>query len=255
MKIYVCVKHVPDSAANIKILDKNLIDENITFIINPYDEHAIEEAVQLKSVIDDGEMIAVSVGKKDAVKSLRSALAMGADRGIHIVTETVPDTFITAQALKAGILSDGWPDIIFTGKESIDSEGFQTMFRLGVALDIPVATNVVAFTYEGEFVEVECELEAGGIEVLRVALPCIISAGKSLNQPRYPTIPDIMKARKKPIQTIALDNLDIKTPSGRMEILELRPEVNKRRRHIIPGTAEESVQELIRLLRVEEKVI
>ncbi|MBE9544597.1 MAG: electron transfer flavoprotein subunit beta/FixA family protein, partial [Proteobacteria bacterium] len=112
MKIYVCIKSVPDSAATIKIVGANRFDENITFIINPYDEHAIEEAVRLRSTNKKAEVIAVSVGKAGTVNSLQSALAMGADRAIHIVTDNAPDSFITALALKACILADGQPDII-----------------------------------------------------------------------------------------------------------------------------------------------
>ena len=164
MRIYVCVKHVPDTAARITILGKDRIDERVTFIMNPYDENAVEEAARYKGSVDDAEVIAVTLGTPAAEATLRSALAMGADRGIFIKTDGHPDSMVTAAALKAAIESDGKPGIIFTGKESIDSEGFQTMFRLGAALDIPVATNVVAFTYDGEFVEVECEMEAGGKE-------------------------------------------------------------------------------------------
>lgn len=255
MKIYVCIKSVPDSAATIKIVGANRFDENLTFIINPYDENAIEEAMRLRATNENAEVIAVSVGKAGAVNSLRSALAMGVDRAIHIITDSAADSFVTAFALKAGILADGQPDIIFTGKQSIDSEGFQTMFRLGVALDIPVATNVAAFAVQGRLVTVESEMEAGGRAVLRMPLPCIIGAGKALNKPRYPTLPDIKKARKKPIQTIALNSLALQTPSAGMDILELRPAVEKRRGHIIPGPAEEAIKELIRLLREEAKVI
>ena len=255
MKIYVCIKSVPDSAAAIKIVGANRFDENITFIINPYDEHAIEEAVRLRSTNEKAEVIAVSVGKAGAVNSLRSALAMGVDRAIHIITDSAADSFVTAFALKAGILADGLPDIIFTGKQSIDSEGFQTMFRLGAALDIPVATNVTAFALQGRFVTVESEMEAGGRAVLRMPLPCIIGAGKALNNPRYPTLPDIRKARKKPIQSIALNSLALHIPSAGMEILELRPAVEERRAHIIPGPTDEAIQELIRLLREEAMVI
>ena len=255
MKIYVCIKSVPDSAAAIKILDTNRFDENITFIINPYDEHAIEEAVRLRSAAEKAEVIAVSVGKAGAVNSLQSALAMGVDRAIHIVTASAADSFVTALALKEAILADGQPDIIFTGKQSIDSEGFQTMFRLGAALDIPVATNVAAFSLQGRSVTVESEMEAGGRVVLRMPLPCIIGAGKALNKPRYPTLPDIRKARTKPIQTISLNSLDLQTPSAGMEILELRPAVEKRRGYVIQGSGESAVSELIRLLREEAKVI
>lgn len=255
MKIYVCVKHVPDTAAKISIIGNNRIDEQVTFIINPYDENAIEAAARLKKQVGHAEVIAVTLGKEAAESTLQSAMAMGADRGIFIRSNYSPDSMVTARALKAAIEQDGNPDIIFTGNESIDSEGFQTMFRLGAALNVPVATNVVAFKLDGRFVTAECKMNAGGIEVIRMPIPCIVGAGKALNKPRYPTLPDIMKARKKPIRTITLDRLDLRPPAGSMEILKLRPAVEKRRSKIIAGSPEEAVRELIRLLRQEAKVI
>jgi electron transfer flavoprotein beta subunit len=138
MKIYVCVKHVPDTAAKITITGNNQIDEKVTFIINPYDENAIEAAAGLKKQGGDAEIVAVTLGKAAAESTLRSALAMAADRGLFIHSDYSPDSLVTARALKAAIEQDGKPDIIFTGNESIDSEGFQTMFRLGAALNVPV---------------------------------------------------------------------------------------------------------------------
>ena len=255
MKIYVCVKHVPDTAAKITITGNNQIDENITFIINPYDENAIEAAAGLKKQIGTAEIIAVTLGKAAAESTLQSALAMGADRGLLISCDYNPDSMVTARALKAAIEQDGKPDIIFTGNESIDSEGFQTMFRLGAALNVPVVNNVVAFKMEGGYVTAECKMDAGSMGVVRMLLPCIIGAGKALNKPRYPTLPDIMKARKKPIRTITLDSLGLDSPSGSMEVVELRPAVEKRRSQIVEGPLEQAVPELVRLLREEAKVI
>ena len=255
MKIYVCVKHVPDTAAKITIIGKNQIDEKVTFIINPYDENAIEAAAGLKKQIGDAEVIAVTLGKAAAESTLQSALAMGADRGLLICCDYNPDSMVTARALKAAIEQDGKPDIIFTGNESIDSEGFQTMFRLGAALNVPVVNNVVSFKMEGGYVAAECKMDAGRMGVVRMPLPCIVGAGKALNKPRYPTLPDIMKARKKPIRTITLDSLGLGSPAGSMEVVELRPAVEKRRSQIIEGPFEEAVPELVRLLREEAKVI
>ena len=255
MKIYVCVKHVPDTAAKITIIGNNQIDEKVTFIINPYDENAIEAAAGLKQQVGDAEIVAVTLGKEAAESTLQSALAMGADRGLLIRCDHSPDSMVTARALKAAIEQDGRPDIIFTGNESIDAEGFQTMFRLGASLKIPVVSNVIAFKMEDRFVTVECKMDAGSVGVVRMPLPCIVGAGKALNKPRYPTLPDIMKARKKPIRTITLDSLDVDSPAGSMQIVELRPAVEERRSKIIEGPFEEAVPELVRLLREEAKVI
>jgi electron transfer flavoprotein beta subunit len=255
MKIYVCVKHVPDTAAKITIVGDNQIDERVTFIINPYDENAVEEAVRLKRQVGDAEIIAVTLGKIDAVNTLRSALAMGADRGILVRTDQRPDSIMTARALKTAIELDGNPDIIFTGKQSIDSEGFQTMFRLAAAFGMPVATNVSSFSLQTERVVVECALEAGAREVIDMPLPCVVGAGKGLNQPSYPTLPAIMKAKKKEVKEIDLHLLPISTPESKAEILDLQPSVEGRSPLELKGDPPVVAREMVRILHEEAKVI
>jgi electron transfer flavoprotein beta subunit len=255
MKIYVCVKHVPDSAATITIRGNNQIDEGVTFLLNPYDEHAVEEAARLKAQIGNSEVIAVTVGKEGALNTLQSALAMGADRGILVKTDDRVDSILTARALKAAIEQDGKPDIIFTGKQSIDSEGMQTMFRLATVLNMPAAVNVVSFSIDQKHVAVECELETGVRQLLEMPLPCVIGAGKDLNKPRYPTFIDIRKAKKKEIRQIDLASLNIEQPSARIEILELKPAVEQRQARELKGQPQEVVKRLIEVLRDEAKVI
>ncbi len=255
IKIYVCVKHVPDSAAKITVVGKNQVDETVTFLMNPYDEHAVEAAVQLKVQTGDAEIIAVSVGKAVAANTIRSALAMGADRGILVVTEDQPDSLVTARALKAAIERDGQPDIIFTGKESIDSEGLQTMYRLAAAMQIPVASGVEAFVWEPGKVRVECDVDAGAKAVIEMTPPCVVGCGKGLNKPRYPTLPDIMKARKKEIEQIELDKLNLVQPAGKIKILEIKPAVETRNPKELIGTPDEIAVEILRILKEEAKVI
>jgi len=255
MKIYVCVKHVPDTAARITILGNNRIDERVTFIMNPYDENAVEEATGIKRDVGSAEVIAVTMGGQAAEATLQSALAMGADRGILIITENPPDTMMTAAALKAAIESDGKPDLIFTGKESIDSEGFQIMYRLAAGFSIPAASNVVSFSLESDSAVVECEMEGGAREVLEMSLPCVIGTGKSLNKPNYPTLPDIMKARKKEIQHVDLKDLGFEKPAGRVEAIELKPAVEDRQPKEITGTPDEVAGKLVRILKEEARVL
>jgi electron transfer flavoprotein beta subunit len=255
MQIYVCVKHVPDTAAKITIIGENRIDERVTFIMNPYDENAIEAAARIKNESGDAEVIAVTLGSLAAEATLRSALAMGADRGILIKTDDIPDSLVTAAALKTAIKSDGKPGIIFTGKESIDNEGFQTMFRLAAGLNIPAASNVVSFTLEQDSAVVECELEAGAREVFDMSLPCVIGTGKSLNRPNYPTLPAIMKARKKEIKQIDLKDLGFAQPAGRVKTLELRPAVEDRQPKELSGTPDEVAVEIVRILKAEARVL
>ena len=255
MNIYVCVKHVPDSAATITIEGKTAINEKITFLVNPYDEHAITEATRLKAVQPGTEVVAVCLGKPSAENTLRSAMAMGADRGILITSAANLDSLATARALCAAIRQDGTPDIVFTGRESIDSEGFQTMFHLGAALGYPVVSNAVALTLTGGSVRVTCELEAGDTEHINMALPCVIGAGKDLNQPSYPKLPDILKARKKPLNVMDLADLTMDLPASRVEMIGLAPLKEERRPEVIDGTADEIADAIVQVLRDQAKVI
>lgn len=255
MNIYVCVKHVPDTAARITILENHRIDDRITFIMNPYDENAIEEAARIKNEYSNAEVIAVTLGSPAAEATLQSALAMGADRGILIKTKDRPDSMITAAALKAAIESDGKPDLIFTGKESIDSEGFQTMYRLAAGFSMPAASNVVSFSLESDSAVVECEIEGDSREVIAMSLPCVIGAGKSLNKPNYPTLPAIIKARKKEIKHVDLKDIGFEKPTGRVEALELKLAVEDRQPKEIAGTPAEVAVKLVRILKEEARVL
>ncbi|MDZ7582766.1 MAG: electron transfer flavoprotein subunit beta/FixA family protein [Deltaproteobacteria bacterium] len=255
MKIYVCVKHVPDSAATITIAGKNAINEKITFLVNPYDEHAVTEAAKIRAAWADVEVIAVCLGKPAAENTLRSAMAMGADRGILIETDRSHDSIFTARALAAAIRSDGQPWLIFTGKESIDNEGMQTHFRLAANLGLPVATNVVKVDVDNGGVRVASEREAGVIDVVRMTTPCVIGAGKGLNTPNYPTFPDIVKSRKKAVSKIGLAELAIEESVAGMEIEELIPAVEQRVPKALSGSAAEIAAQILHILKNEAKVI
>ena len=255
MKIYVCVKHVPDSAATITVKGETEIEERITFLMNPYDEHAVTEAHRLREMGTETEVIAVCMAKPEGEGTLRSALAMGADRGILVVSAHRHDPIMTAMALKAAIAQDGQPDLVLTGRESIDSEGMQTMFRLAHLFNIPAATNVVKIEIEGNDAVVICEKEAGAREVLKLGLPCVLAAGKSLNTPRYPTFPDIVKSRKKEIKIIDFEKLDMPEPAGRVELVSLTPVVEKRNPKEITGVTESIAEQIVTILKNEARVI
>ena len=255
MQVYVCVKHVPDSAAHIAILDQHRIDENISFLLNPYDEHAVTEAVKIKKKYPDSEVIAVCLGKADAERTLRSALAMGADRGILIVRDKNCDIRITALALKTTIEQDGKPGLIFTGKESIDEGGMQTMFRIGALFDFPVSTNVVKLDIEADKAVVVCELSGGITDTYEMSLPCVVGAGKGLNIPRYPTFPDVVKSKKKPVVKIDFRDLNIDDSLTGMRVVELKPLHQARQPRQIKGDAAAVAKELIRILKQEAKVL
>ena len=253
-KLYVCVKHVPDSAANITVTGKNQFDESVKFVMNPYDEIAIEEALKTKEQVGDAEVVVITLGKTDAVSTVRQALAMGADRGVFIQTNDYPDSIFTAKVLAAAIAQEGTPDIIFGGKQSIDSEGMQTLFRIAASLDLPVVTDVVAFSYDAGRVIVEREIEAGAREVVEMNTPCVIGAGKGLNIPRYTKLMEIMKAKKKGIKQVDLDRLGVEKPSCNTEVLELKVALEKRRHNILKGESEEVVKQVLHLLKEEAAV-
>jgi electron transfer flavoprotein beta subunit len=256
MKICVCVKHVPDTAATIKIEgDAGFKDSEIKFVVNPYDEYGVEEAVSLKDK-NGGEVVIVTVGKPEAAATIRSALAMGADRAILVKTDSqFLDAALTAKALKAAMEKDGLPDMIFTGKGSVDTESFQTQYRLAHALGMPVVNEVSSLSADGNKAVAELEIGGGDKQVIEMNLPCVIGATKGLNEPRYPKFPDIMKAKKKKIEEMTLADLGIDASAGGVTVAKLEPVPERSGAKMMEGSVEEQVTQLIRILKEDEKVL
>jgi len=256
MKITVCVKHVPDTAATIKVKDDTgYEDGSVKFIPNPYDEFGIEEAVSIVEK-EGGEVVILTVGKAAAVSTIRSALAMGANRAILVKTENqFLDSSLTAQAMKAAMEQDGLPDLIFTGKSAVDTETFQTPYRLAKSLGLPIVNEVSNLTLNGTQAVAQCDIGGGQKRVIELGIPGVIGATKGLNTPRYPKLPDIMKAKKKEIKEIDLADFGIDAASGRVAIekLEIVPERNGAT--MLDGSLDEQVDELIRVLKEDEKVL
>ncbi|MEN8243495.1 MAG: electron transfer flavoprotein subunit beta/FixA family protein [Thermodesulfobacteriota bacterium] len=255
MKFYVCVKHVPDTAASIKVMGDADYDKTVKFVMNPYDEYALEEAVQQKQALG-GEVVAITVGGKESVATLRSALAVGADRGILVTAGTVfLDSGKTAQALATAIEKDGGADLIFMGKQSVDTEGMQTHYRLAKTMKVPVANEVVSLTLEEGRVVVEHEVGAGDREVLELSMPCVLGATKGLNEPRYPKLPDILKAKKKPIQEMNLSDLGIADQADTATVAKLLALPERGAATMLSGSVEDMVKELIDRLSTEAEVL
>ena len=256
MNIFVCVKHVPDSAANITIdPDGCRIREKIAFLLNPYDEYALTEAVKLKARFPETVITAICLGKTDAKNTIRSAMAMGADQGLLIETDTRPDSILTARAIKAAMDRMDGPDLIFTGKESIDTEGMQTMFRLGALLDLPVANNVVALTLvEGNMVA-DVDYSGGTSRRYQLSLPCVIGTGRGPELPRYPTFKDVMLSKKKPIEVITLEELAVEPPQSRVTCTRLEPLTLERDAVPIEGTLTDMAHQIVDILTNEAKVL
>ncbi len=248
MKIAVTLSHVPDTATKIKISsDRKTIDPSgVSFIINPYDEFAVEEALRTKEKFG-GEVVIITYGNDLAKESIRKALAMGADRGVLIKGELNCDSLTVAEAL-AQEISLIQPEIIFSGKQSVDYDSSAVGQMLAELLNIPSISTVVKLEIEGDKVKAEREIE-GGIEIVETTLPVLISTQKGLNDPRYPSLKGIMSAKSKPIEEKTFE-----VKSNRLLVNELRlPEAARKQR--ILGTDATAVPELIRLLREEAKVI
>jgi electron transfer flavoprotein beta subunit len=255
MQIYVCVKHVPDTAANIKVVGENGFDGGtIKFIVNPYDEYAVEAAVQLVEK-HGGEAIVVCVGQEAAVGTLRQAMAMGAARGILVTVEgQFLDSITTAKALQAAIEKDGQADLILAGKGAVDTEGFQTAYRLAAAMDLPLVNEVNGLEVADGKAVVQREMDGGTRVKMAVKLPCVLGATKGLNEPRYPKFPDIMKAKKKPVAQMGLADLGIEAGSD-TELAKLEAAAERSGAKMLAGDLQTQVGELVRILKEEEKVI
>jgi len=255
MKIYVCVKHVPDTAANIKIVGENGFDDGgCKFIVNPYDEYAVEQAVQLVEK-NGGEVIVVTVGKAAAAGTLRAAMAMGAHRGILVLVESqFLDSRTTARALKAAIEQDGPAELVFTGKGAVDTEGFQTPYRLAAAMNLPVVNEINRMELGEGTVTVGREVGGGARERVEVGLPCVLGATKGLNEPRYPKFPDIMKAKKKPIKEVSLADLGLSSDGAMSELVQLEKVPERSGARMMEGDVRQAVDQLVNILK-EEKVI
>ena len=256
MQIYVCVKHVPDTAANIRIVGENGFDDGgCKFIVNPYDEYAVEQAMQLVEK-NGGEVIVVTVGKAAAAGTLRAAMAMGAHRGILVTVDSqFVDSRTTAQALKAAIVQDGQVDLVFTGKGAVDTEGFQTAYRLAAAMNLPVVNEISQMELGDGRVTVGREIGGGDREVIDVSLPCVLGATKGLNEPRYPKFPDIMKAKKKPIKEVSLADLGLSADGPLDELIQLQKVPERSGARMMEGDVRQAVEELVTILKEEENVI
>lgn len=263
MEIVVCMKQVPDTEADIKpTSDMTAIDySGVKFIMNVYDEYAVEEALRLKEKVG-GKVTVVCLGPDRAVEAIRTALAMGADEAVHLNDPSLldGDAYTTALALAKAI--KGMPyDVIFCGKQAIDDDLAQVPSILGELLEIPTVTNIQRFEMVGDKkARVHRQVE-GGLDVIEVSLPAIFTATKGLNEPRYPSLPGIMKAKKKPLKTLGLSDLGLdegqvgaKGALTRVVRYSLPP--MRQAGKVIQGESpEEKAKKLVQLLREEAKVI
>ncbi len=264
MNIIACIKQVPDTEAQIKIASdgKSIVKEDIKWVMNPYDEFAVEEALRTKEKFG-GEVTVIGLGPKRVAESIRTALAMGADKGILISDPAAEgsDAIGVAKAL-AEVIKKIPYDLIFVGQRGVDEDmgivGASVAEFLGIP-HLPVIVKVEV-AQDGKSVKVHRPVE-GQTLVMESALPALITAQKGLNEPRYASLPGIMKAKKKPLEEKTLASLGLNAAefgegARKIKILQLTPPPQRKAGRIIPGdSSEQKAAELAKVLRQEAKVI
>ena len=250
MKIAVCIKRVPDSETRVKIAgDGASLDEaGVKFILNPYDEFAVEEALRRKEKAGSGEVVVLSLGPAAAQETIRTTLAMGADRGVLLQTDRIPaDGLAVARAL-ADELKGGGYDLILCGKIAIDDYNHQVGPMVAELLGLPCVTAVTKLDLGDGTGTAEREVE-GGVEVVDFPLPAVVTADKGLNEPRLPALKGIMAAKKKPLEVKPLA-----AGASGITVMGMTLPAERQAGKIV-GEGAAAVPELVRLLREEAKVL
>ena len=249
MKVLVPVKRVIDYNVKIRVkADQTGVETaNVKMSMNPFDEIAVEEAVRLQEAGAATEIIAVSIGPQQCQETIRTALAMGADRGILVQSDDEVQPLAVAKLLKA-IVNKESPDLVILGKQAIDDDSNQTGQMLAALLGWSQATFASNIELNGDTANVTREVD-GGLETVKVSMPCIVTTDLRLNEPRYASLPNIMKAKKKPIDQLAPADLDVDT-APRLTTLKI-VEPSKRE----AGVMVEDVAQLVDKLKNEAKVI
>ncbi|WP_338788966.1 electron transfer flavoprotein subunit beta/FixA family protein [Metabacillus sp. FJAT-53654] len=257
MNIFVMMKRTFDTEEKISVQNGQINEDGAEFIINPYDEYAIEEAIQLRDK-NGGEVIVVTIGGEDSEKELRTALAMGCDKAVLINTEDDledGDQYTTSKIL-AEYFKEQDIDIIIGGNVAIDGGSGQVGPRLAELLDIAYVTTITKLDIDGAKVTIVRDVE-GDSEVIEATLPLLVTAQQGLNEPRYPSLPGIMKAKKKPLDELELDDLDIDEDDveAKTKTIEIYLPPKKEAGKVLQGDLDDQVKELVSLLRNEAKVV
>jgi len=250
MNIVVPIKQVPDTGLALRMKDNQIQESSLKWVLSPYDEFALEEALKFKTE-SGAKLFVISLGPERVKEALMTGLALGADEAIHLITEnqSFVDPLSTAEALAGSIKKLPEVSLILCGKQSSDWNQFAVPQMLAQILDFPFVTNVNQLEYKEEAFLLKRESGAGLEELVKAKLPLLISADKGLNQPRYPSLPGIMKAKKKPFHT---ERLELK---AHFKIKSLNPPPEKPDPQQIEGSAQEQVNELLSLLREKEKLL
>ena len=264
MNIIVCLKQVPDTETQIKVGSdgKSIVTDDIKWVMNPYDEHGVEEALRIKEKFG-GEVTVVGLGPKRVTESIRTALAMGADKGVLISDEALEgsDSLAVAKALAAAIKELDY-DLIFSGQRGVDDDMGVVGANIAELLDMPQLSVIdkVEVAEDGKSVKVNRPIE-GSTLVIESPLPALITTQKGLNEPRYASLPGIMKAKKKPfdektLSDLGLDAAEFGEGARKVKILEIKPPPAREAGKIVEGeTPQEKAAGLAKLLHDEAKVI
>ena len=249
MKILVAVKRVIDYNVQVRVKEDGtgVVTDNVKMSTNPPDDNAVEEAVKIKETGKAKEIVAVTVGEEKAQDTIRKALAVGVDRGIHVKADGITEPLAVSKVLQK-IIDKEKPDLVFMGKQAIDDDCNQTGQMLAALLNWPQATFASKIEVKDKSLEVTREVDEG-LETIEVNIPAIVTCDLRLNEPRYASLPNIMKAKKKPLEQINASDLGIDT-KPRIELIKVE-EPPKRK----AGIKVASVAELVQKLKNEAKVI
>jgi|SRR5690554_5697920 len=249
MKILVAVKRVIDYNVKVRVkADQSDVDlSNVKMALNPFCEIAVEEAVRLKEQGTAEEVVVVSIGPKSCQEQIRTALALGADRGIHVETDEMPDSLAVAKILNK-LVAEEAPQLVILGKQSIDSDNNQTGQMLAALSDMPQGTFASEVKVDGDKVQVTREVD-GGLQTLELSLPAIVTTDLRLNTPRYASLPNIMKAKRKPLDVKTPADLGVET-SSKISVLKVESPAERS-----AGIKVADVAELVEKLKNEAKVL
>lgn len=253
MNIFVCLKQTFDTEEKIVVVNGNVKEDGVKFVMNPYDEYAVEEAIKLRDEFG-GSITAITIGPERAQEALRTALAMGVDEAVHISDESLFGDEYTASNVLAAYLKDKNADIIICGNQAVDDGSGQVAIRLAELLNIPHIGTITKLEISGTDVVAHRDAE-GDTEIVGGKLPILVTAQQGLNDPRYPSLIGIRKANKKPLETPGAADLGLGAVTAKATVKETFLPAEKGAGRILEGDNADKVKELVNLLRTEAKVL
>ena len=262
MNFIVCLKEVPDTETRIEVRGGKVVEEGIQYVVNPYDEFALEEALKWQEELG-GKVTMVSLGPERARESILKGLAMGADEVYHLSDEAFQDgdAYATAKALAGAIQKLGEYDLIFCGKQAVDDDNAAVGIMLAEMLDLPHVSVVSELDIDAEAGSARAKRDIeGGKEEIVLPLPAVITAQKGLNEPRYPSFRGIRQARSKPftqwaVGDVGLDPGEVGAAGAKLQVVEVTPPPERPPGRIVEGEPEDAAKKVVHLLRDEAKVI